>query len=118
MPYPWPIPLLHPMALPCAGMGSLLGLLLACCEFVVWASDCILCTMQATLQLWHHEGRLKVTPAEHVQTLHGHEGAVTCVAVAGDLIISGGRDCSVRVWQPSSAAPLLAHPHYQLQVVH
>jgi eukaryotic-like serine/threonine-protein kinase len=38
------------------------------------------------------------------QVLRGHEGAILCMAVSprGEILGSGGRDCSIRLWQTAS----------------
>lgn len=37
---------------------------------------------------------------------NAHDGAVTCVAAAGGLVATGGKDAAVRCWRASAAGPL------------
>lgn len=47
-------------------------------------------------------------------TLRGHRGSVLCLAAAGDLLLSGGRDNTIRVWDTDTLAcrrTLQGHKH-------
>ena len=54
--------------------------------------------MCGNLQVW--SARLYEQLGKHV----GHVGPVTCLALDGNFLLSGGEDCSVRLWDLVPAA--------------
>ena len=49
------------------------------------------------LRVWDTEAPADASVASTL-TLTGHDGAVTCIAAEGNVIVSGSDDKSVRVW--------------------
>jgi WD40 repeat protein len=50
-----------------------------------------------------------------VQTIRGHEGTITGLAVHGRLLLSCSTDQTLRVWQMDEGRELLLYPWYSLQ---
>jgi len=66
------------------------------------------------LKAWH------VADPTIVETLKGHEGPITCVAVTPKYIVSGSEDCTLRVWSSDDMqviATLQGHTDEVAQVV-
>lgn len=66
------------------------------------------------LKAWH------VADPTVVETLKGHEGPITCVAVTPKYIVSGSEDCTLRVWSSDDMqviATLQGHTDEVAQVV-
>merc|ERR1740130_235042 len=60
----------------------------------------ISCSMDSTIKVWDAKTGLCTA------TLEGHEGGVTCCAVAERRVVSGGEDQTVRVWDIFNGACL------------
>ncbi len=73
--------------------------------------------LQATVKLWDCQGQSMKRPAVCVQTLYGHDGTVSAVAVVTDsCIVSGGKDRCIRLWRSAAALRFLDHPRFEQQV--
>ena len=63
------------------------------------------------IRIWNYRAEAVQTPSV-VKTLRGHSGEVLSLAAQGGLLLSGSRDCSIKVWDLetlSCRATLRAH---------
>lgn len=74
----------------------------------------ITASVDYTIKIWEYLGKLLTQPATCIQTVYGHQGAVTALVCLGDYIISGSTDATVRIWKAQEDRQSLAYPWFEL----
>lgn len=73
-------------------------------------------SVDSQIKIWDYKGKVVMDPTVSVQTLYGHSGTITGLAVYSSYILSCSTDGTIKVWRAVEGRGQLMYPWYDLEV--